>query len=95
MYWDKKILECPPAPEEAFQRCLDLNNRFFIDGLAPSSHANVGWIFGLHDRPGPERPVFGTVRYMNAAGLECKCDMPAYLARIKGLQLADIKTSHD
>jgi deoxyribodipyrimidine photo-lyase len=95
MYWGKKILEWSPTPEEAFQRCLDLNNRFFIDGLAPSSYANVGWIFGLHDRPWPERPVFGTVRYMNAAGLERKCDMPAYLATIKGLQSTDIKTSHD
>jgi deoxyribodipyrimidine photo-lyase len=95
MYWGKKILEWSPTPEEAFRRCLDLNHRYFLDGLAPSSYANVGWIFGLHDRPWPERPVFGTVRYMNAAGLERKCDMPAYLARIKGLQSADIKTSHD
>jgi hypothetical protein len=32
---------------------------------------------------------------MNAAGLERKCDMPAYLARIQALRLADIKASHD
>ena len=88
MYWGKKILEWSPTPEEAFRRCLDLNHRYFLDGLAPNSHANVGWIFGLHDRPWPERPVFGTVRYMNAAGLERKCDMPAYLAKIKALQVA-------
>lgn len=87
MYWGKKILEWSATPEEAFRRCLDLNHRYFLDGLAPNSYANVGWIFGLHDRPWPERPVFGTVRYMNAAGLERKCDMPAYLAKIKALQV--------
>lgn len=88
MYWGKKILEWSPTPEEAFRRCLDLNHRYFLDGLAPNSHANVGWIFGLHDRPWPERPIFGTVRYMNAAGLERKCDMPAYLAKIRDLRAA-------
>ena len=47
MYWGKKILEWSPTPEEAFRRCLDLNHRYFLDGLAPNSHANVGWIFGF------------------------------------------------
>jgi deoxyribodipyrimidine photo-lyase len=39
----------------------------------------VAWIFGLHDRPWPERPVFGKVRYMNAAGLERKFSMEGYI----------------
>jgi deoxyribodipyrimidine photolyase len=49
------------------------------DGRDANSYANVAWVFGLHDRPWPERPVFGKVRYMNAKGLEQKFDMAAYL----------------
>jgi hypothetical protein len=82
MYWGRKILEWSPTPEEALPRCLDLNHRYFLDGLAPTSYANISWIFGRHDRPWLERPVFGTMRHMNAAGLERKCDMPAYMSRI-------------
>lgn len=79
MYWGKKILEWSPDPEEAFRRTLRLNNRYFLDGRDPNSYANAGWIFGLHDRPWGERPIFGTVRYMNAKGLERKFDIGAYV----------------
>ncbi len=38
-------------------------------GLAPNGYAGVAWsIGGVQDRAWPERPVFGKVRYMNAAG---------------------------
>ena len=82
MYWAKKILEWSPSPEEAYATTLDLNNRYFLDGRDPSSYANVAWTFGLHDRPWPERPVFGKVRSMMASGLERKFDMAAYLAAV-------------
>jgi deoxyribodipyrimidine photo-lyase len=79
MYWGKKILEWTRSPRAAFETTLYLNNKYFLDGRDPNAYANVAWIFGLHDRPwGPARPVFGTVRYMNAAGLERKFDMDAY-----------------
>ncbi len=93
MYWGKKILEWSPDAETAHAHCLALNNRYFLDGLSPNSYANVGWIFGLHDRPWPERPVFGTVRYMNAAGLERKCDIGAYVAGVGRLAADDMKAS--
>jgi len=48
----------------------------------------VGWIFGLHDRPWPVRPIYGTVRSMTAAGLERKSDMPAYLRAVEQRVLA-------
>ena len=95
MYWGKKILEWSPDAQTAHAQCLHLNNRYFLDGLSPNSYANVGWIFGLHDRPWPERPIFGTVRYMNAAGLERKCDIAAYVAAIKRLAADDIKPSRN
>jgi deoxyribodipyrimidine photo-lyase len=83
MYWGKKILEWSASPREAFETTLRLNNRLFLDGRDCSAYANVGWIYGLHDRPwGPARKIFGTVRYMNAAGLKRKFDMVAYVERV-------------
>jgi deoxyribodipyrimidine photo-lyase len=82
MYWGKKVLEWKRTPREAFEDVLYLNNRYFLCGRDPVAYANVAWVFGLHDRPwGPARPVFGTVRYMNAAGLERKFDMGAYVGQ--------------
>lgn len=85
MYWGKKILEWCNTPEYAYSTALYLNNRYFLDGRDPNSYANVAWIFGLHDRPWQERPVFGKVRYMNAGGLERKFDIQAYVNWAKGL----------
>ncbi len=85
MYWGKKILEWTRTPDEAFRTTLALNNRYFLDGRDPNSFANVGWIFGLHDRPWKERPIFGTVRYLSASGLRRKMDPEAYIARIDRL----------
>src|SRR5262249_59972601 len=85
MYWGKKILEWSPEPELAYRVALSLNNRYFLDGRDPASFANVGWLFGLHDRPWPGRAVYGSVRSMSAGGLERKADMAAYIERVDGL----------
>ncbi len=85
MYWGKKILEWSPTPESAYRVALELNNRYFLDGRDPASYANIAWIFGLHDRPWPERPVYGTVRSMTSGGLERKTDMAAYVERVDEL----------
>jgi deoxyribodipyrimidine photo-lyase len=85
MYWAKKILEWSAEPEAAFRTILHLNNKYFLDGRDASSYANVAWIFGVHDCPWPERPVFGKVRYMNAKGLERKFDMAAYARAVEAL----------
>lgn len=79
MYWGKRILEWLPSPEAAFDYALALNNRGFLDGDDPLSYTNVGWVFGLHDRPFAERSIFGKVRYMNAAGLKRKFDINLYI----------------
>ena len=86
MYWGKKILEWTRSPRTAFRRALYLNNKYFLDGRDPNSWANVAWCFGLHDRPWGERPVFGTVRYMNAAGLARKFDIDSYVGRIEAIE---------
>jgi len=85
MYWGKKVLEWCNTPQYAYSTLLHLNNRYFLDGRDPNSYANVAWIFGLHDRPWTERPVFGKVRYMNASGLERKFDIDAYVEWVDGL----------
>ncbi len=90
MYWGKKILEWSKTPEDAFQTALYLNNKYELDGRDPNSFAGVAWCFGKHDRPWAERPVFGKVRYMNAAGLRRKFDIDSYVKRIASL--ADKKT---
>ncbi len=83
MYWGKKILEWSPTPEEAFSTALYLNNRYQLDGRDPNGYAGVAWCFGRHDRPWKERPVFGMIRYMNAAGLKRKFRIEAYRERIE------------
>ena len=85
MYWGKKILEWSESSETAWQTALELNNRYFVDGRDPNSYAGIGWVFGLHDRPWKERPVFGMVRYMAASGLERKCDIRGYVRKVEGL----------
>ena len=78
MYWAKRILAWSPSPEEGHARTLRLNDRWFLDGRDPNSYAGVGWAYGLHDRPWPERAVFGTVRSMTPGGLARKADPEAW-----------------
>jgi deoxyribodipyrimidine photo-lyase len=89
MYWGKQILEWSSSPEQAFTTALSLNNRYFLCGRDPNSYANVAWCFGLHDRPWPERAVFGKVRSMTAAGLKRKIDIDAYLRHVEELAKAE------
>jgi deoxyribodipyrimidine photo-lyase len=81
MYWGKKILEWSAAPRAAFQTALYLNNKYELDGRDPNAYAGVAWCFGKHDRPWPEHPVFGNVRYMSAGGLKRKFDADRYAAK--------------
>jgi deoxyribodipyrimidine photo-lyase len=85
MYWGKKILEWSPTPEAGFKTALAINNKYFLDGRDPNSFAGVGWVFGLHDRAWFEREIFGKIRYMAASGLERKCDIAAYVDKVKAL----------
>ncbi len=83
MYWGKKILEWTKKPEEAFATALFLNNRYEIDGRDPGGFTGVAWCFGKHDRPWGERPIFGTIRYMNDKGLRRKFDADGYVKKIE------------
>ena len=85
MYWGKKVIEWSPTPQEAYQTLLSLNNKYELDGRDPNGFAGVAWCFGKHDRPWPERAIFGKTRYMTAQGLKRKFDMDAYIEKIDNL----------
>jgi len=87
MYWAKKILEWSKSPEKAFEIAVDLNDRYELDGRDPNGYTGIAWsIGGKHDRPwGPERPIYGLVRYMSRSGCERKFDVKAYIRRVEML----------
>jgi deoxyribodipyrimidine photo-lyase len=82
MYWGKKIIEWSPDYEQALQTMIHLHDRYAIDGRDPNTYTNILWCFGLHDRPWPERPVFGSFRSMVFAGMKRKTDIQAYMDEI-------------
>ena len=83
MYWAKKILEWSESPQKAIDTAMYLNDAYSIDGGDPNGYVGILWsIAGLHDRPWTERPIFGMVRYMNAAGLRRKFDTNRYVERV-------------
>jgi deoxyribodipyrimidine photo-lyase len=82
MLWGKKVLEWSPTPETALKRLIWLNDRYAVDGRDPNSYAGITWIFGRYDRAwGPERPIFGTIRYMTSDSAARKLRLKRYLAR--------------
>lgn len=88
MYWAKKILEWTSSPSEAFEIAVHLNDRYQLDGRDPAGYNGIAWaIGGKHDRPwGPERPIFGLIRYMAGTGCARKFNVPAYIDRIARLR---------
>jgi deoxyribodipyrimidine photo-lyase len=82
MLWGKKILEWTPSPVEALEVMVELNNKYALDGRDPNSYSGIFWCLGRYDRPwGPERPVFGTVRYMSSTNTAKKLDVEEYLGK--------------
>jgi deoxyribodipyrimidine photo-lyase len=84
MYWAKKILEWSPSPEQALKIAIYLNDKYGFDGRDPNGYAGISWsIGGVHDRPWPEREIFGMVRYMTSSGLRRKFDTNLYVNKLK------------
>jgi deoxyribodipyrimidine photo-lyase len=82
MLWGKKVLEWSRRPEDALQVLIELNNRFAVDGRDPNSYSGIFWVFGRYDRAwGPERKIFGKIRYMTSDNTVKKLDMQAYLRK--------------
>jgi deoxyribodipyrimidine photo-lyase len=82
MLWGKKILHWTPSPKGALRIMEWLNNRYALDGRDPNSYTGIFWVLGRHDRAwGPERPVFGKVRYMTSESAVRKLQMKEYLEK--------------
>jgi deoxyribodipyrimidine photo-lyase len=82
MLWGKKILEWTPSPVKALEIMVELNNKYALDGRDPNSYSGIFWCLGRYDHPwGPERPVFGTVRYMSSTNTARKFDVKNYIRK--------------
>lgn len=87
MYWAKKILEWTETPQEAQKIAIKLNDKYELDGRDSNGYTGIAWsIGGIHDRPwGPERPIFGLVRYMNYNGAKRKFKVQTYIEKMQKL----------
>ncbi len=82
MLWGKKILHWSRSPQEALDIMIELNNKYAIDGRNPNSYSGIFWVLGRFDRAwGPEREVFGKVRYMSSKNTRRKLKLDGYLDR--------------
>ncbi len=82
MLWGKKILQWTESPREAARVMIQLNNRYALDGRDPNSYSGIYWCLGRYDRPwGPERPIFGKIRYMSSKNTARKLRLREYLER--------------
>lgn len=82
MLWGKKILEWTRTPQEAAAVMIELNNKYALDGRNPNSYSGIFWVLGRYDRPwGPERPIYGQIRYMTSENTARKFSVKNYIAK--------------
>jgi deoxyribodipyrimidine photo-lyase len=88
MLWGKKILEWSASPQEALGAMIELNHKYAVDGRDPNSASGIFWVLGRYDRAwGPERPIFGKIRYMSSANTARKVRLKKYLERFSSDRL--------
>jgi deoxyribodipyrimidine photo-lyase len=91
MLWGKKILEWSATPQAAADVLIELNNKYSLDGRNPNSYSGIFWCLGRYDRPwGPERPIFGLIRYMSSDNTARKYPVKNYIAKYATRQQARI-----
>lgn len=84
MLWGKKILHWSASPQEALDIMVELNNKYALDGRDPNSYSGIFWVLGRYDRPwGPEREIFGSIRYMTSDSTLKKVRTKTYLQRYR------------
>jgi deoxyribodipyrimidine photo-lyase len=80
MLWGKKILEWTTTPRKALKVMIELNNRYALDGRDPNSYSGIFWVLGRYDRAwGPERSIFGKIRYMSSKNTARKVRVKNYI----------------
>ena len=82
MLWGKRVIEWQRNYEMAFELLVHLNNKYALDGRDPNSYAGILWCFGKHDRPWPEREIFGTLRYMTSRSMAKKFRAKNYIESV-------------
>jgi len=84
MLWGKKILHWTEHPRQALEILIELNNKYALDGRNPNSYSGIFWCFGRYDRAwGPEREIFGKIRYMTSDSARRKLRLTSYLRRYR------------
>ena len=69
---------------------IELNNRYALDGRNPNSYSGIFWVLGRYDRAwGPERPIFGKIRYMTSDSTVKKLKMSGYLRQYSAADSAN------
>ena len=82
MLWGKKIYEWSKSAADALFAMEYLMGKYALDGRDPISWSGYFWILGRYDRAwGPERPVFGTLRYMSSDNTQRKLNVKHYMDR--------------
>ena len=82
MLWGKKILEWTEHPRIALDYLIELNNKYALDGRNPNSYSGIFWTLGRFDRAwGPERPIFGKIRYMSSENTARKVKVKTYIKK--------------
>lgn len=85
MLWGKKILEWTESPQQALEFMVELNNKYALDGRDPNSYSGIFWVLGRYDRAwGPERPIYGKIRYMSSENTARKLRLDKYLKKFNG-----------
>jgi len=79
-----KIVEWSPSPAPA-QSAMTHHNDNGLDGRDPNSSTGFIRCFGLPDRAGEERAVFGKIRYMSSDATCRKTDAAGHLAAVAAL----------
>ncbi len=84
MLWGKKILHWSASPQEALAIMIQLNDKYALDGRDPNSYSGIFWVLGRFDRAwGPERKIFGKIRYMTSGNTAKKYRVEEYLERYR------------
>ena len=80
MLWGKKIYEWSATAQDALETMIELNNKYALDGRNPNSYSGIFWVLGRYDRAwGPERVVFGKLRYMSSENTARKVRVKEYI----------------
>jgi deoxyribodipyrimidine photo-lyase len=82
MLWGKKILEWTRSPRDALAIMIELNDKYALDGRDPNSYSGIFWVLGRYDRAwGPERPIFGKIRFMSSKNTARKVRVKSYIEK--------------